>query len=185
MNVRKYQIILIPACFIFAIAAYLFFQINNTWKYSDFVYKYAKRHDVDPLLIKAIIKAESDFSPNAVSNKGAVGLMQIMPSTAKQIAKYMKIKNFNREMLYNPEINIMVGIYYYKILYTMFNGNKNLVLASYNAGLGNVSQWRKMNPIVEYDSEQMPFDETKKYVRKIGRIYSILKIADKIVNLKF
>lgn len=67
----------------------------------------------------------------------------------------------------------------------MFKGNMNLILASYNAGLGNVTQWRQMNPIVEYDFEQMPFNETKQYVKKIDKIYSILKYIDKIKRAIF
>jgi soluble lytic murein transglycosylase len=66
---------------------------------------------VDPLLIKAIIKVESDFAPDVVSNKGAVGLMQIMPATGRQIAGYLQMKNFKKEMLLNPETNIMFGVF--------------------------------------------------------------------------
>ncbi|GAB1401843.1 hypothetical protein MASR1M68_07540 [Elusimicrobiota bacterium] len=185
MNIKKYKILLILAGIFLIGVLYVFIHINNTWKYSEFINKYSVQYKVDPVLIKAIIKAESNFVSNAVSTKGAIGLMQIMPSTGKQIAQYLQIKNFKEEMLYNPEINIMFGIWYYKILHTMFNGNSNLVLASYNAGLGNVSQWRQTNPIVEYDSEQMPFNETKKYVKKIDKIYAMLKFVDKIKKLVF
>ncbi len=185
VNIKKYKILLISV-FIFLIGVlYIFVHINNTWKYSNLINKYSAQYKVDPVLMKAIIKAESNFVSDAVSTKGAIGLMQIMPSTGRQIAQYLQIKNFKAEMLYNPEINIMFGIWYYKILYTMFKGNSNLILASYNAGLGNVSQWRQMNPIVEYDSEQMPFNETKKYVKKIDKIYAILKFVDKMKKIIF
>jgi soluble lytic murein transglycosylase len=185
VNIKKYKLILILAGIFLLGVLYIFIKINNTWKYSEFINKYATQYKVDPILIKAIIKAESNFVSNAVSSKGAIGLMQIMPATGKQIAQYLQIKNFKEEMLFNPETNIMFGICYYKILNTMFDGNSNLILASYNAGLGNVTQWRQMNPIVEYDSEQMPFNETKKYVKKIDKIYAILKITDKIKKIIF
>ncbi|MDD5021885.1 MAG: lytic transglycosylase domain-containing protein [Endomicrobiaceae bacterium] len=185
MNIKKYKLLLILSGIFLIGFLYIFVHINNTWKYSEFINKYAAQYNVDPILIKAIIKAESNFVSNAVSNKGAIGLMQIMPATGKQIAQYLQVKDFKEEMLFNPEINIMFGVCYYKILDTMFNGNSNLILASYNAGLGNVTQWRQMNPIVEYDSEQMPFNETKKYVKKIDKIYAMLKFIDKIKKLIF
>lgn len=185
MNIKKYRLLLILAGIFLLGVLYIFIKINNTWKYSGFINKYSAQYNVDPMLIKAIIKAESNFISDAVSVKGAIGLMQIMPATGKQIAQYLQIKNFKAEMLYNPETNIMFGICYYNILNTMFDGNSNLVLASYNAGLGNVTQWRQMNPIVEYDSEQMPFNETKKYVKKIDKIYAMLKFTDKIKKLIF
>jgi soluble lytic murein transglycosylase len=106
--------------------------------------------------------------------------MQIMPSTAREIAeKYLNIDNYREEKLYESELNIKLGVYYVKILSDMFNNNINLVLASYNAGLGNVQKWQQENPIIEYDSQEMPFKETKNYVSKIDKIYSILKYFNK------
>lgn len=185
MKINKNKLLLAITAVLFFIILYVFVKINKTWKYSEFIHKYAAEYNVDPLLVKAIIKVESDFAPDAVSNKGAVGLMQIMPATGRQIAGYLEMENFKKEMLLNPETNIMFGVFYYKILNTMFKGNMNLILASYNAGLGNVTQWRQMNPIVEYDFEQMPFNETKQYVKKIDKIYSILKYIDKIERAIF
>ena len=185
MKINKNKLLVAVTAVFFFIISYVFVKINKTWKYSEFIHKYAAEYNVDPLLVKAIIKVESDFVPDAVSNKGAVGLMQIMPATGRQIAGYLEMENFKKEMLLNPETNIMFGVFYYKILNTMFKGNMNLILASYNAGLGNVTQWRQMNPIVEYDFEQMPFNETKQYVKKIDKIYSILKYIDKIERAIF
>ena len=89
--------------------------------------------------------------------------------------QYLNLKDFDEKNLYNPKYNIMIGIFYVKILFDMFNNNINLVLASYNAGLGNVQKWHQENPIIEYDSYEMPFRETKNYVSKIDKIYTILK----------
>ncbi|MDD2524217.1 MAG: lytic transglycosylase domain-containing protein [Endomicrobiaceae bacterium] len=161
---------------------YLYIHINNISKYSDIVTKYSIQYNIDPLLVKAVIKAESNFNPLAKSKKGAIGLMQLMPSTGKEVAAYLGYKDFKEDRLYEPEVNIMLGTYYLKILSAMFNNNTNLVLASYNAGLGHVRQWHQENPFIEYDSEEMPVTETKRYVSKINRIYTILKLID---NNKF
>lgn len=148
-------------------------------KYSGIVNKYALQYGVDPLLVKAVIKAESNFNPSAKSKKGAIGLMQLMPSTGKEVAiSYLGYKDFKEGILYEPEVNIMLGTYYLKILSVMFKNNTNLVLASYNAGLGNVQQWHRKNPFIEYDSDEMPFTETKKYVLRINRIYKFLKFIE-------
>lgn len=156
--------------------AYIFFNVNKALKYYPLIEQYCNEYKVDPLLITAVMKAESNFNPNAKSKKGAIGLMQLMPTTAKEISeKYLNLKKFNEKNLYNPQYNVMIGCFYIKILSDMFNNNINLVLASYNAGLGNVQKWHQENPIIEYDSYEMPFKETKNYVSKIDKIYTILK----------
>ena len=160
--------------------SYVIFNVNKALKFYPVIEQYSMEYNVDPLLITSVIKAESNFNPNAKSKKGAIGLMQIMPSTAKEISeKYLNIGTFNEEQLYNPEFNIKLGVYYVKLLSEMFNNNTNLVLASYNAGLGNVQKWHMENPIIEYDSQEMPFKETKNYVSKINRTYRILKYFNK------
>ncbi|MBO7431486.1 MAG: lytic transglycosylase domain-containing protein [Elusimicrobia bacterium] len=160
--------------------SYVIFNINKALKFYPAIEQYSVEYNVDPLLITSVIKAESDFNPDAKSKKGAIGLMQIMPSTAKEIAeKYLNIGTFHEEQLYDPQFNIRLGVYYVKLLSDMFNNNINLVLASYNAGLGNVQKWHLENPIIEYDSEEMPFKETKNYVSRINKIYSVLKYFNK------
>lgn len=160
--------------------SYIIFNINKALKFYPLIEQYSKEYNVDPLLITSVIKVESNFNPKAKSKKGAIGLMQIMPPTAKEIAeKYLNIDNYSEEKLYEPKLNIKIGVYYVKILSDMFNNNINLVLASYNAGLGNVQKWQQENPIIEYDSEEMPFKETQNYVSKIDKIYSILKYFNK------
>ena len=165
---------------LFIMLSYIIFNINNALKFYPIIEQYSVEYNVDPLFITAIIKVESNFNPKAKSKKGAIGLMQIMPSTAREIAeKYLNISDFSEYKIYEPEFNIRLGVYYVKILSEMFNNNINLVLASYNAGLGNVQKWQQENPIIEYDSQEMPFRETKNYVSKINKIYSILKYFKK------
>lgn len=150
-------------------------QIYKT-SYNEYVEKYAKENDIDPLLIYAIIKAESNFNPVAVSNKGACGLMQIMDNTAKEVAQNNVMEYESGVTLYNAEKNIKIGVTYFAGLLKEF-GNINIALAAYNAGSGNVNSWIK-NGIIKSDGsdiENIPFKETNIYVRKILRDYKIYK----------
>lgn len=113
----------------------------------------AKRHNIDPQLVKAVIKAESNWNPNAVSPKGAQGLMQLMPSTAS----IMGVSN-----PFNPEANIDGGIRYLKYLLQKFNGNLTLALAAYNAGPKLVEKIKSVPPI----------PETITYVKRVINYYS-------------
>lgn len=145
-------------------------------EYSEYVEVYAKENGVDPLLIYAIIKAESNFDKDAVSNKGACGLMQLMDETAKEVAQNSIIEYETGKTLYNPEQNIALGIVYFKDLQDYFK-NDGLALAAYNAGIGNVDKWIKQGIIKEdgSDLENIPYKETNMYVRKILRDYKIYK----------
>ena len=107
--------------------------------YSEYVEKYAEENEVDPLLIYAIIKAESNFDDDAVSNKGAMGLMQLMDNTAKEVATNELMEYTSNETLYNPEKNIQIGVKYYANLKEIF-GNDMIALAAYNAGMGTVNR---------------------------------------------
>lgn len=179
MKIFKLVLGLCLVCLLVMIS-YILFNVNKALRYYPIIEKYGIEYKVDPLFITSIIKVESNFNPEAKSKKGAIGLMQIMPPTAKEIAeKYFSVTDFNEQQLYDADFNIKIGVCYVKILSGMFNNNTNLVLASYNAGLGNVQKWQQENPIIEYDSEEMPFKETKKYVSRINKIYDVLKYFNK------
>jgi len=145
-------------------------------KFSEYVYKYSKENDVDPLLVFAIIKTESNFKKDATSKSGAIGLMQLMPETAKEKAGKLNI-NYTENTLYNPEDNIKIGISYYKTLLDYYNQNYILAFVAYNAGIGNVDKWIKEEKISELgtDIENIPFKETNMYVRKIINNYERYK----------
>jgi soluble lytic murein transglycosylase len=115
--------------------------------------KPAKKYDLEPSLIKAVIKVESDWDSSAVSRKGAQGLMQLMPSTAKN----MNVKN-----PYNPEDNINGGAKYLRLLLDKFDGDLSLALAAYNAGPGRIEEHGGIPPITE----------TRKYVDRVLSLYN-------------
>ena len=144
-------------------------------EYTEYIKKYANEYNVDEYLIYAIIKAESNFEPNAESHRGAKGLMQLMYSTAEDISKRIDIE-LNEDNILDPDININLGTKYISMLIQKYN-NINLALAAYNAGSGNVDGWIEKGTLKSdgSDIENVPFTETNNYVRKILRDYEIYK----------
>ena len=134
-------------------------RISKTYsskKYDNYIAEASQRHGVSFSLLKAIIKAESDFNPQAVSKKGALGLMQIMP------------KNFKSLQIadpFDPWENIMGGTRYFKKLLKRFNGKLSLSLAAYNAGPSVVDFYKSIPPI----------RETENYVEKVMKYYYSFK----------
>jgi soluble lytic murein transglycosylase len=133
--------------------------------------KYAALYNLDPLLITAIIKNESNFSESATSDKGAIGLMQLMPGTGRSLAAELGITDFKDSDLSNTAMNIRLGSYYVSKLLKEFKGNKILALAAYNAGETKVEVWYKENPLLEMDTAGIPYQETKDYVNSVLRTY--------------
>lgn len=144
-------------------------------EYTEYIKKYANEYNVDEYLIYAIIKAESNFNQDAVSHRGAKGLMQLMYSTAEDISKRIGIE-LNEDNILEPDININLGTKYISMLIQKYN-NINLALAAYNAGSGNVDGWIEKGTLKSdgSDIENVPFTETNNYVRKILRDYEIYK----------
>ena len=142
-------------------------------EYSEYVTKYSQEYGVEEELIYAIIKAESNFKPDAVSNKNAQGLMQLMYATAEEVAQKNGIE-LNEENILEPEINIKIGTKYISELLEKYECME-VALAAYNAGSGNVDKWIKEGIIKAdgSDIENIPFKETNTYVRKILRDYKI------------
>ena len=126
---------------------------HSTDEYDELITTASERYGVDYRLVKAIIKAESDFDPRAVSKKGAMGLMQIMPENFQ----HLDIQN-----PFDPEENIMGGTRYFRYLYDRFEGKLALSLAAYNAGPTTVDNYNKTIP---------PYRETEQYVQRVLRYY--------------
>jgi len=142
-------------------------------EYSEYVTKYAQQYDVDENLIYALIKAESNFEADVSSLKGAQGLMQLMYSTAEDVAKKNGIE-LTEENILEPDININIGTKYIATLLEKYECVE-IALAAYNAGSGNVDKWIANGTIKADGSniENIPFKETNTYVRKIMRDYKI------------
>jgi soluble lytic murein transglycosylase len=125
--------------------------------------RHSSENQLHPALIRAVIKAESNFDPRAVSRAGAVGLMQLMPQTAVR----MDVRD-----LYDPEDNVAGGTKYLRQLLDRFHGNLPLALAAYNAGENIVERYQALPPI----------DETRQYVRKVLRYYRTFLVRDGVIT---
>lgn len=141
--------------------------------YRENIFKYANEYNIDPYLIAAIIKTESNFKPQAESSQGAVGMMQIMPETGAWVSSQINISNYSENKLNDPDTNIKIGTWYISSLKKEFNNDMILALASYNGGRGNVKEWldKKQWTGEHATIEQIPFPETRKYVEKVLENY--------------
>lgn len=128
------------------------------FRFRDEIVTYAKQNGLDPLFVAAVIKNESRFNPSAVSRRGAVGLMQIMPETGRWVASQLGFADFEVDMLRDPATNIMIGTWYLAELKREFGGKFVLVVAAYNAGRGNVRQWVKRSGTVIEPSPDVGLD---------------------------
>jgi soluble lytic murein transglycosylase len=144
-------------------------RIRYPLRYSEYVRVHAREHSLDPALVAAVIYQESKFKSGAKSSSGAIGLMQLTPSTARGIAIRTHGNAFRTEDLYNPEINIRYGAWYLDNLFRKY-GSERLVLAAYNAGQGNVDRWRARG-------EDIQFSETKAYVSRVEDLQRIYREA--------
>ena len=143
--------------------------------YYDEILKLSKKNKIDPYLVLALIREESHFNPEIVSPVGALGLMQLMPFTAKEIARRQKIR-FKKEKITDISTNLDFGIVFLRWTLNRFDGNHIFALAAYNGGAGNVNKWRKRQyKDMDYFVEYIPFSETRNYVKKVLRSYEIYK----------
>jgi len=126
---------------------------NMPSAYLDIIRNACSRHGVDPALVHALVKVESDFNPYALSRKGAMGLMQLMPQTALD----MNVQNS-----FNPNDNVDGGVKYLRYLIDRYEGNLSLALAAYNSGETAVKKWGTIPP----------FKETQNYVQRVLRLYN-------------
>ncbi|MCL1945374.1 MAG: lytic transglycosylase domain-containing protein [Firmicutes bacterium] len=139
-------------------------------KYDDIVQKYSTEYGVDSNLVKSMIWVESKFKPKAISNKGALGLMQLLPSTAEWLNSFLDNHGNDCGDLYAPDTNIKLGVFYLSKLLKQFDSIK-LAVVAYNAGPGNVSAWLR-NPNYTQDSQLIfiPFKETQNYLNKVLKV---------------
>ena len=139
------------------------------WDYQQDIITYSEKNNIDPFLVAAIIKNESNFKHQAVSGVGAVGLMQIMPETGRWIAEQMGLENYNDSDLYVTKTNIRMGCWYVGELDHEFKHNMMLLMIAYNAGRGQTRAWMQENGWT-YDfnnAQAIPYPDTREYVTKV------------------
>lgn len=155
-----------------------YWQARYPFPYLRETQKWSIERKLNPVLVTALMRQESRFEPKIKSVAGATGLMQLLPTTAQWIAQQIKvdIKTINLE---NPNDNIMLGTWYLDHTHQQYNNNSLLAIASYNAGPGNVSKWLQTLTTQDPDEfvEEIPFDETKNYVRQVfGNYWNYLRL---------
>lgn len=147
-------------------------------KYRGIISDKSVKYEVDPHLIAAVIRVESNFQTGRESPKGAVGLMQLMPTTAEWIVERNKLKMISLdELKHDPELNIELGTWYLRHLLGQFEDDVIISIAAYNAGPGNVSKWLEEKTWDgHYESaDDIPYGETRMYVQKVVYYYNKYK----------
>ena len=178
-------VLLAVICLFVAIASVFICLLKKQYPitYKEQVFKYSREFSLESTIVFATIKVESNFNPKAVSNKGAVGLMQIMPSTAKFIAQKLGEEEYD---LFNEETNIRFGCYYLSYLITKFKNIETAIVA-YNAGEGNVRYWLTC-PDYSKDGKNLykvPFLESANYLTKMQKsLAKYTKLYGKILDNK-
>lgn len=159
---------------IFSIVGYAL-AVLYPFKYKSEIIESANNYKLDPALVASIINVESSFEKDKVSPVGAIGLMQLMPATAIEIANKKGITDFKISDLYDVKTNIDFGCYYLRYLLDIYNNNLPNVLASYNAGLNKVKTWL-LNSNYSNDGITListPYEETNNFIKKVNSSYKI------------
>ncbi|MCU1271809.1 MAG: Lytic transglycosylase, catalytic [Acidobacteriaceae bacterium] len=132
--------------------------------------RFADANGLDPYMVASLVRQESEFNPGAVSNKNAMGLMQLLPKVGKGVAKQVKLKHFSQQQLFTPVINLQLGTRYFRSMVDKFGGFE-YALAAYNAGDDRVKDWQSIGKYrdVQEFVESIPFTETREYVQAIMR----------------
>ena len=152
--------------------------------YKQAIISNSQQQNINPLLVVSVMRKESSFAPEIDSWAGAVGLMQVVPDTAKWVAKQIDLPDY---ALSKPEDNIKIGTWYLTHNHQRYENNSLLAIASYNAGTGNVSQWLKKYSLKDPDLfvEQIPFPETKDYVEGVfSNYWNYLRLYNREVRDK-
>ena len=154
-------------------------RILYPFPYRDLITREARKYGISPYLAAALIRQESAFNPVATSSAGAIGLMQVMPSTGRRLARVLGIRSFRTASLRSPEMNVRIGTRFLADMIKAWDGRADKVLAAYNAGPNRMERWAQFPEAREAElfMERIPFDETRDYVRVVqlnARIYQML-----------
>lgn len=139
--------------------------------------KYSRVNGLDPFLVASLVRQESEFNPGAMSNANALGLMQLLPATARTLARGMHVRRFQTESLLTPNMNLQLGTRYFRDLLDRYNGKAEYALAAYNAGTDRVDSWLAAGRFRDAPEfvESIPFTETREYVQAILRNASVYR----------
>lgn len=144
---------------------------KNTYRlaYAEAILRESGAFGLDPCLVAAVIHCESRGQAEVCSPKGARGLMQIMPATGEWISEKLALTSFTEDALYEADVNIRFGCWYLSYLLEKYDGEKDLALAAYNAGPGNVKKWLE-DPAYSENGRltAIPFSETEAYVKRVN-----------------
>lgn len=165
---KKILIIFVFSCVILFFVGMIFNFIIRPQKYKNFALAYAEEYELDLALVYSIIKVESNFKKDAVSKSGALGLMQILPSTAKWISSELDV-DYSSDIMFDAETNIRFGCFYLRYLFDKFN-NKDIVICAYNAGEGKVQDWIENGSLNE---NKIDYQETKNYLAKVNKYFNL------------
>jgi soluble lytic murein transglycosylase len=148
-----------------------FWRLAFPMPYRHSLEEYSRQQSLDPFLVAALIRQESEFNTKAVSPSNARGLTQVLPSTARQLSRQLKIPRYSTRMLFTPDMNLKIGTYYLKALSDQLQGKWEETLASYNAGKSRVNSWTSSANYHEPAEfvESIPFSETRVYVQSVLR----------------
>jgi len=148
-----------------------FWRLAFPLPYRHSIETYARERALDPYLIAALIRQESEFNPKAVSRSNARGLTQVLPGTGRELSRKLKIPRFRTAMLFSPDTNVNIGTYYLRALVDQLHGQWEPALASYNAGKSRVTGWLSAGNFQEPAEfvENIPFSETRQYVQTVLR----------------
>ena len=186
---RTKKIIIAVAAIVLVLAGYfyipaIFGDSVFPLKYQDSIRRWSREYNEDPFLVAAIIMQESGYNPRAQSPVGAMGLMQIMPATARGIASGTGYPNFTTDKLYDPEVSIQFGTWYIHVLKEKYGGNVTAALAAYNAGSGNADKWIRMG-LLNSPSDNSYAKRVQDYMAVYHKVYQNqldLNISDATIN---
>lgn len=148
-----------------------FWRLAFPLPYRSSIEAYAREQSIDPFLVAALIRQESEFNPKAISRSNARGLTQVLPGTGRELSRKLKIPRYRTAMLFTPDTNVKIGTYYLKALLDQHQGRWEATLASYNAGKSRVTGWlagASYRDPAEF-VESIPFSETRVYVQSVLR----------------
>lgn len=154
-----------------AVPARFYWQVTRPLLHKDAIDRYAGQYGIDPLFVLALVRVESGFAPSARSHRGAIGLMQLMPDTARDMAIRVG-ENPATLNLEEPDTNIHLGVHYLSLLKKEFGDDEVALLAAYNAGPTNTRAWRVGGRLTAGD---IPFPETRVFVTRVRRTHRWLR----------